>query len=128
MFDTARAYPSQQIEWATCLVIGARGTRPSEGLLRDNCTGWLVVDVEVSSGEPKGIECRLDVLIIVRKNLTGQCVGAGLITYLKGLFELVIIIQEHRQYRAKNFLYHRLIIWVTGHDNRRFNEPTHAVI
>ena len=50
LLDRARAHPSKEIKWASCLVIGAAGSTTAEGLLPDYGARGLVVDIEVTSG------------------------------------------------------------------------------
>src|SRR5215208_2364607 len=48
-----RLRPAQQVQHRPGLVIGAARPRAPEGLLADDRTGGLVVDVEVARGEPQ---------------------------------------------------------------------------
>ena len=64
MFHTAWTNPSKQIQRPACLVVGSRGSRTSEGLLRDDSTRGFVVDVEIARCESKCIERGLDIRLL----------------------------------------------------------------
>lgn len=58
--DGACRRPTEQILRRTGLVVGTRSPRTSEGLLSDNRSRRLVVDVEVSGGEPQTMMSLID--------------------------------------------------------------------
>jgi len=52
LLDGATRHPGEQVLSGSGLVIGARCSSSTERLLTDHGAGRLVVDVEVSGGEP----------------------------------------------------------------------------
>src|SRR5688500_4218692 len=50
LLHRSRAHPAHEVELRARLVVGAGGSRPSEGLLADDGARRLVVDVEVARG------------------------------------------------------------------------------
>lgn len=72
---------------AARLVVGAAGPRPAKGLLSDNSSGALAVDIEVSSRVPQRVLREADRLPVVREHGAGERVLGRLVDLLADLGE-----------------------------------------
>ena len=76
-----RHKPAQQVS-AASLVVRATGTRTTEGLLADNGSGALAVDVEVTGGVAEGVAGAGDDVAVLCEDGARQAVFAGVVDLL----------------------------------------------
>jgi hypothetical protein len=77
LLDSSNIDEAGQEVLATSLVVGSRGARATEGLLTDNSTSALAVDVEVASGVAEVLLSKAGSLTVSSKDSTGQTVVRG---------------------------------------------------
>ena len=100
LLDGAQADEAGHQVGAAGLVIGTASTGTAEGLLADNGTSALAVDVEVTSGVAEGLICDLDGGTVLGEHGTGQTVGAGAVNLVTDLGEVglggVVVGVDHK--------------------------------
>jgi len=77
LLDGANIDEASQEVLATSLVVGTRGTRATEGLLADNGTSALAVDVEVTSGVAEVLLSEARSLTVSSEDSTSQAIVRG---------------------------------------------------
>jgi hypothetical protein len=65
------ASPTPEIEDTPSLVIGARASGPTKGLLTNSRTGWFVIYIEVSCGMNQTLCGAIDGMTVLRENGSG---------------------------------------------------------
>lgn len=85
LLDRAQAdEPREQVP-AAGLIVGSACAGTAEGLLADNCTGALAVDVEVTRCVAESILRNVNGLAVLREDGAGETVLAGLVDLLADL-------------------------------------------
>lgn len=87
LLDRADVDEAQQQVLASSLVVGTRGTSTTEGLLANNGTSRLAVDVEVTSGVAELLLSEADSLAVGSEHGTSQAVLRGRVNELADLAE-----------------------------------------
>src|SRR5450755_3425293 len=72
LLDSPGINPADEIEDRARLVVGAAGPRAAEGLLADDRSGRLVVDVEVAGGETERLGGSSDRRPVLGDDRAGQ--------------------------------------------------------
>src|SRR5680860_1233414 len=101
LFDRPRRCPALQVRRRTGLVIGARGPRPTERLLTDDCACWLVVDVEVTGREPKFLACPGDDIAVLGDDRPGQGVRRERLHLRYHFLEVAVLVDMHGEDRPE---------------------------
>src|SRR5579859_7255026 len=128
LFDRSGRSPTDEIEKAAGLVVGAGSAGASKGLLTDHGSGRLVVDVEISRGIDEHLRRRFDRAAVRREDRARQSIGGGLIAEPERLLVPVLGIDVDREHRAEDLLAQRARGRVLGFDNRRLYEVALGVV
>ena len=124
LLDGSHVDESNQQVLATSLVVGAAGSGATEGLLANNSTSALAVDVEVTSSVSELLLSKSDNLTVASKDGTGKTVLRGAIDELTGLLEGIgstVIVDVGGQDRAEKLSREELVSRVGSSIDGRVN-------
>ena len=74
LLDHARGDPTDEVQDAACLVVGAGSAGSAERLATHNCSGRLVIDIEVSGSCAKLVGDSLKLETVLSEDGSGESV------------------------------------------------------
>ena len=67
------------------------------------CSGWFVVDVEVTCGVAEDFYCFLSCFAVIGEDGSGECVFRGAVAGVEDLFVFGVFVDEEGEDRAEDF-------------------------
>ena len=128
LLDGLRRGPADEVEVGACLVVGAAGTSTSEGLLSNDCSGGLVVVVDVAGCVFQYLGTLTEGLAVAGEDGAGESVGRGLVAEVEGLLVLGILIDIDGDDGSEDLFAHRLVFRGLGEDDGGLYEPAFLLV
>lgn len=110
------------------LVVGAGGTSTTEGLLTDDGTGALVVDVEVSGSVAELVGAQDGSIAVLGEEGTSQGIGRRVGDQVQGLLVLLGLVDVDGDDGSKDLLGHGARLGVGGDDDGGLDEVSDRVV
>lgn len=126
LLDRTQADEARKQVSTARLVVGARGTRASEGLLSDDGAGALAVEVEVTGRVAQGVVGQTEHLAVPGEDGTRQTVITGLVDLLADLGEVgvggILVGVDHED-RTEQLAGEERVVGVGGAVDGRLDVP-----
>src|SRR5512132_1366570 len=128
LLDRAWAGPADQIPHRAGLVIRAGSPRTAERLLADDCTGGLVIEIEVSRREPKPTASKIKCHAIIGDDGTRETVRSRVINLIERGLEVHVVEDVNPEYWPEVLGHKDVVPRVVGDDQGRPDVPALPVI